>query len=107
MGAGAFSFEEVDWAFEDSEYLEVDGGQIAIALGALVRAVQGHPGSLGPELDLSSFAARLTPARVGWVREGIERALAGPEASELFELWQETDEFEQWFQASRASLPDG
>ncbi len=57
---GGFTFEEVQWAFEDPDYLEADGGQIAIALGALIGSVQNGQ-AVGIDVDPSGFADQITP----------------------------------------------
>lgn len=101
---GDFTFEGVEWAFEDPEYLEVDGGQIAVALAALVRVTRGELAT-PEEVDTASveaFAAQLNPERVEWITAQLERTLSNGEASELYELWEETEYFEAWKQASVA-----
>ncbi|WP_454557298.1 DUF4259 domain-containing protein, partial [Salmonella enterica] len=61
IGHGDFTFETVEWAFED-DYLEVDGGQIAVALLELVLIVRADrkrdPAT--QDLDLDSFTSTLT-----------------------------------------------
>lgn len=103
--SGDFAFEAMDWAFEDPDYLEVDGGQFAIALGSLVQVARGELPLPAPDLNLSSFAAQLTSDRVKWIRAQVERALSGADYSELYDLWADTGELKSWVEASQASLP--
>ena len=70
--AGDFSFDALGWAFEDG-YLEVDGGQIALAL-----------------VDLALDVADTT--------------LSGSEASELYELWEETENLDEWLRPATAAV---
>ncbi|WP_418275747.1 DUF4259 domain-containing protein [Isoptericola jiangsuensis] len=101
-----FAFDDLQWAFDDPEYLGVVGGVFAIALGALVRAVRGEPGTEVPEgFNLASFASHVTAERVAWTRAQIDRALAGSKESELYELWEETPSLDEWLLASRAAIP--
>jgi hypothetical protein len=104
---GDFSFQSVEWAFEDPDYLEVDGGQIAIALAALVRVTHGEvpaPTEIGAA-QLESFTAQLDPQRLAWIQAQLDRSLSDSESSEVRELWEETDDFSNWLQSSRASQP--
>ncbi|MDF9717477.1 DUF4259 domain-containing protein [Nocardioides sp. ChNu-153] len=106
---GTFSFDAIEWAF-DGDYLDADGGEFAVALVELALvALEAHdPSEEVADLDLTAFAALLTPERLAWlVRQG-ERALAGTEASELHELWAEAgeDELEAWRAATRTSLSE-
>ena len=101
-----FSWEDIEEAFEDPAYLEADGGQYAIALGALVRIVQGEPAPEAPEdARLTVIARHLTPERVAWIRTQVARTLSSAKESELYELWEETSELEEWLEASRGSIP--
>lgn len=99
-----FTFDDLQWAFEDTVYLEADGGQFAIALEALIRDVQKTPGPAVPDdVDLAAFARHVTPERVDWVRAQIARTPAGDEASEFHELWRETSDFAEWLEISMPS----
>jgi len=102
---GQFTFEGIQWAFEDPDYLEVDGGQIAIALGALIESVRKGQGLEGLDFDPPVFTDQITPERVTWVRSQIARTLAGDERSELHELWKESGDLEAWLEVSRAAMP--
>ncbi|KAB1652962.1 DUF4259 domain-containing protein [Pseudoclavibacter chungangensis] len=104
---GDFSFDGIAWAFEDPDYLEIDGGQIAVALAALVRITRGDADVATSEFvpeDLGAFASLLTPERIAWIQRQLDRTLAGGDASELYELWEETGDFEEWLSVSRVSL---
>ena len=74
IGHGDFTFESVAWAFE-GDYLEVDGGQIAIALLELVLIVRADrkrdPAT--QDLDLDSFTAAPVSARTRRARSGSWR----------------------------------
>ncbi|NMM83774.1 hypothetical protein B2J88_05290 [Rhodococcus sp. SRB_17] len=89
IGHGDFTFASVEWAFED-DYLEVDGGQIAVALLELVLIVRADRkrDPLVEELDLDDFADALTGERLAWLIDMVERTIASSD-SELFELWDE------------------
>ncbi len=103
---GDFSFEGVEWAFEDEDYLEVDGGQMAIAMAALVQVGRGErplPHELSPT-GLEAFMSQIGPEQLEFIQEQVKRALSSPDESELYELWLETDEFDQWYEASNISV---
>ncbi|KJF25165.1 DUF4259 domain-containing protein [Rhodococcus sp. AD45-ID] len=89
IGHGDFTFESAEWAFED-DYLEVDGGQIAVALLELVLIVRADRkrDPAVEELALDAFADALTSERLTWLIEMVERTIASTD-SELFELWDE------------------
>ncbi|MFC9983080.1 DUF4259 domain-containing protein [Microbacterium keratanolyticum] len=81
---GDFTFGG-EWAFEDPDYLEADGGQIAVPLAALVRVTHGELAT-PEEVDAASveaFAAQLNPERLEWITAQFERTLSDGEASEL------------------------
>ena len=101
---GNFTFEGVEWAFEDPDYLEVDGGQIVIALAALARAFLG--GLAAPESvpNLEVFGAQLTADRLAWIQSQLDRTLSDGKSSELYELWEDSGDLEKWLESSRASI---
>ena len=89
IGHGDFTFTSVEWAFED-DYLEVDGGQIAVALLELVLIVRADRkrDPLVEDLDLDDFADALTGECLTWLIDMVERTISSSD-SELFELWDE------------------
>ncbi len=102
---GEFSFEGLGWAFED-DYLEVDGGQYAIALVEIALVVQGteptHPALA--DVDLSKVAPLFTEDKIRWIVEMADRALTDSESSELYELWEEAGSLDEWRAPSVESL---
>ena len=105
MSSGEFTFDALGWAFED-DYLEVDGGQYAIALVEIALVLQGdrapHPELA--DVDLTQVAPQFTEDRVRWIVEMADRALTDSESSELYELWEEAGELDAWRAPSVASL---
>ncbi|ACZ21075.1 hypothetical protein Sked_11310 [Sanguibacter keddieii DSM 10542] len=102
---GEFTFDALGWAFED-DYLEVDGGQYAIALVEIALVLQGdrapHPALA--DVDLSQVAEQFTEDKVRWIVEMADRALTDSETSELYELWEEAGELDSWRAPSVESL---
>ena len=105
--SGDFSFDELGWAFEDG-YLEVDGGQIALALVdlALVGLGVRPPSPDLEDLDLTSFLAELSGERLSWIVDVADTTLSGAEASELYELWEETEDLDAWLRPATASVSE-
>lgn len=105
--SGDFSFDELGWAFEDG-YLEVDGGQIALALVdlALVGLGVRPPSPVLEDLDLTGFSAELSGERLSWIVGVADTALSGAEASELYELWEETEDLDGWLRPAAASVSE-
>lgn len=101
---GDFSFESIMWAFEDDEYLEVDGGQMAIALGELVLAAREGREAPRDDIDLAAFARQLTPDNLQWIRAQIAIAVSDGDRSEIYELWEESGALEPWLTASKELL---
>lgn len=92
---GDFSFDELE---VDDDYLEVDGGQYAIALVAIALVVLGRraaPAELDG-VDVASLRAAFTPERLAWIVALAERTVEGAECSELYELWEEAGELDAW-----------
>lgn len=102
---GQFTFDELAWAFED-DYLEVDGGQYALALVEIALVLRGvrpaHPELA--DVDLTPVAGLFTEDRLRWIVEMADRALTDSETSELYELWEEAGTLEEWREPSVASL---
>lgn len=107
--AGEFSFDGLAWAFED-DYLEVDGGQIALALVDLSLVglgVRARPATSElVDLDLAPFLDELSRERLAWVVAVADRTLSGSEASELYELWEETDDLDAWLRPAEESVDE-
>lgn len=101
---GGLVVEDLAWAFED-EYLEVDGGQIALALVDLALAVRGLRPAPG-DLDLGRVAPVFTPEVVAWIAEQADRTLAGTETSEAYELWEEAGSLDEWRLPAVAALAE-
>lgn len=100
---GDVDLDGLAWAFEDEDYLEVDGGQIAVALAELV--VRLRAGEETPDVgDPAVLLAAMTPERTAWLRRQVERTIADAETSELYELWAEADLLDEWLTATRATL---
>lgn len=99
---GEFSFAEVEWAFEDDDYLEANGGQIAVALAELaIAANRGQPERID-DLKLSTIAGHFTDENLRFLRKQVARTLSGAETSELYELWADTEDFPQWLAATES-----
>lgn len=105
MREGDFSFESIGWAFED-EYLEVDGGQYALALVEVVLAALKvrEAGKALEGIDLNEARTLFTAERVAWIISTAERTLAGAEGSELYELWEEAGTLGEWRDPAERSV---
>ncbi|MDT9594349.1 DUF4259 domain-containing protein [Nocardioides zeae] len=105
---GTFSFDNVEWAFEEA-HLEADAGEFAVALLeiALVALEAHDPTDELAEVDLDEVRATLTPNRLRWLVQQVERTLS-EEGSESYELWAEADEadFEAWRSRTLTSLTE-
>ena len=74
-------------------------------MGALVTIGRGD-GSGGPaEVDAVAFAASLTDEQLARLLDWIRRVLADGDTSELYELWEESEDLDEWLTASRTSIP--
>lgn len=104
LRAGDFTLDGLAWAFEDEEYLEVDGGQMALALAEVAVAIRQNAPSPVSDLDLSAVAVHFTPENVAFIHAQVKRTLSDAEHSELYELWEETPDFEAWLTVSRRIL---
>lgn len=106
LGSDGFAFDEIMEDFEDEDYLEVDSGQIALALAELAVVIKKNLPSPVEGLDLEAVAPLFTPEVVGFIRTQVRRTLSDAEHSELYELWEETDDLDAWLSASRATLDE-
>lgn len=76
---------------------------MAIALADLV--VAARSGRAIPGLDDPAlFLVHVTPERVAMIRTQVERAISDADHSELYELWAETDELDDWIAPARDLL---
>lgn len=77
---------------------QLDAGTASEVLALVELAAAGLEGRPSPVdgVDVRSFAASLGDDERRWLHEQGVRATAGPEQSELFGLWDEADELEQW-----------
>jgi|GEM_PF-494369 len=107
---GTFSFDALGWAFE-ADYLEVDGGQFALALVELALvALEAHdPSEELTDVDLEAFAEALTPERIAWVVAQADRTLAGRSTSELYDVRADAldeEEFAAWANSTRTAISE-
>ncbi len=84
----------------DDEYVEVDDSQAALAVAEIVAVAHGLLPA-PPELegiDAVAYTESLTPEQREWILATLERTVADPETSELYELWAENgpEEVEEW-----------
>jgi hypothetical protein len=92
--------EAFDMVLDTGEdYLEVDGGQEALAAAALICRLRGSGDDyLTDDDDIAAWVERarpmLTESLAQKAREAVERTVTEP--SEIIELWQDTDDFDAW-----------
>lgn len=84
----------------DDEYVEVDDSQAALAVAEIVAVAHGllpAPPQL-EGIDAVAYTESLTPEQREWILATLERTIADPETSELYELWAENgpEEVEEW-----------
>ncbi|MGG7102220.1 DUF4259 domain-containing protein [Rhodococcus sp. 24CO] len=84
----------------DDEYVEVDDSQAALAVAEIVAVAHGllpAPPQL-EGIDAVAYTESLTPEQREWILTTLERTIADPETSELYELWAENgpEEVEEW-----------
>ena len=95
-------------------------GQLAVAhthiltLGALVRIARNEDHAdleallehaETDEVDLTAFIDQFSDEDVETLRELIGVVIREPSCSELYQLWEESGELEQWLEYSRECLP--
>jgi len=114
---GTFDLDEFRRNFrrdEDEGYLDASQGAALLALGALVRIARNEdPADLEAlldhaetdEVDLTAFIDQFSDEDVETLRELIGVVIREPSCSELYELWEESGELEQWLEYSRECLP--
>ena len=57
------------------------------------------------EVDLTAFIDQFSDEDVETLRELIGVVIREPSCSELYQLWEESGELEQWLEYSRECLP--
>jgi hypothetical protein len=88
----------LDAVTTEEDYLDVDLGAEALAAAEVVAALTGKPGDYLPEEVADWVASHRTLAAaplVDQARRAAKLVIAG-EDSELWELWAETDELDNW-----------
>lgn len=84
-------------AIESEDYLEIDGGQYAIAAAETVAALHGAPSADLPD-DLiawvQAYKGQRDPQLATLALQALTRVQA--EDSEIYELWEETEDFDEW-----------
>ena len=109
---GTFRLEERRGTFRSEEdgYIDAASGAELIALGAVVRVAQDAESPAADalreiagtdELDLEDFLAQFTDEDLQTLRELIGVTVHDPAASELYELWNEAGEREEWARVSQ------
>ncbi|MDY6054996.1 DUF4259 domain-containing protein [Micrococcus sp.] len=102
-------------AEEDALYIDAEAGARLLALGALVRVARNEDAAAADalaeiadtdELDLDGLLEQFTDEDLQQLRELIAITLREPASSELYELWEESGELEEWLEASRTAIPD-
>ncbi len=84
-------------AVADGEYLDADVANEALAAAEIVAAILGKPARNFPA-DLLGIIPRLTISHVEPLRRPAQHAAMAVlrEESELRELWEDSDEFDNW-----------
>jgi hypothetical protein len=117
---GSFRLDDYrhDIRAESSDgYISAPTGEQLLAMGALVRVARGDEidarGQIvehaqleeGTELDLAPFLEQFSEEDIDRLREHIGMTIREPAVSELFELWEESGELEEWLERSRQAVP--
>ncbi|MCR8675812.1 DUF4259 domain-containing protein [Micrococcus sp. HG099] len=114
---GSFDLDEFRKDFrreEDEGYLDASQGAALLALGALVRIARNEDHAdldvllehaEAEEVDLTDFIDQFSDEDIQTLRELIGVVIREPSCSELYELWEESGELEQWLEYSRQCLP--
>ena len=114
---GTFDLDEFRKDFrreEDEGYLDASQGAALLALGALVRIARNEDHAdldvllehaEAEEVDLTDFIDQFSDEDIQTLRELIGVVIREPSSSELYELWEESGELEQWLEYSRQCLP--
>lgn len=103
LAEGEFDFDELREEAA-SGYLEVDAGQIVLALVELVTAVEEGRRPDGVSDASLAFVSGFDPEARAALRELGAAVVSGSDDSELFELWEESGDLDEWLVPSRAAL---
>ena len=95
-------------AVPDDAPLPVADGERVLAMAAVVAAGRHERdlAGVGPHLDPAALAARLDAAAVRRIHDLGRRAIAGPAESDLFAVWAEAGELDDWLAASRSAVDE-
>ena len=114
---GTFDLDEFRKNFrrdEDEGHLTASQGAALLTLGALVRIARNEDHAdleallehaETDEVDLTAFIDQFSDEDVETLRELIGVVIREPSCSELYQLWEESGELEQWLEYSRECLP--
>ena len=114
---GTFDLDEFRRNFrrdEDEGHLTASQGAALLTLGALVRIARNEDHAdleallehaETDEVDLTAFIDQFSDEDVETLRELIGVVIREPSCSELYQLWEESGELEQWLEYSRECLP--
>ena len=114
---GTFDLDEFRRNFrrdEDEGYLTASQGAALLTLGALVRIARNEDHAdleallehaEADEVDLTAFIDQFSDEDIETLRELIGVVIREPSCSELYQLWEESGELEQWLEYSRECLP--
>ena len=114
---GTFDLDEFRRNFrrdEDEGDLTASQGAALLTLGALVRIARNEDHAdleallehaETDEVDLTAFIDQFSDEDIETLRELIGVVIREPSCSELYQLWEESGELEQWLEYSRECLP--
>jgi Domain of unknown function (DUF4259) len=83
---------------DTTDYIESDDGAAVLAAAEVIAAVKGKKSAAYPE-DTEVFSSlRISPELIARALQAID-VVSREDNSELKELWQESDEYEDWQKA--------
>lgn len=89
----------LDALLAQDDYIDAYYAEEALAAAEVVALLKGHPNPATPD-ELTRWqqthALTASPELVAKSIKAVERASADPEASELYELWEESEEVDAW-----------
>ncbi len=99
MNPSVHALEETFKAVADTaDYIESDDGSAVLAAAEVIAAVKGKKSTAYPE-DTEVFSRlSISPELIARALQAID-VVSRQDNSELKELWQESDEYEDWQQA--------